>query len=114
MRTRKEGTFTICLPTRMWRCDQHARVVHRLGEAELEHEGLQALKERVRGEREHVIELVLGLVLLEVGVGVGWSAPRIELQGYFPRLDPSQGRCRSRFVTDGPPTSTPETRDAWV
>ena len=84
MRTRKEGTFTICLPTRMALLDQRARV-HRLGEAELEHEGLQAaLKERVRGEREHVIELVLGLVLLEVGVGVGWSAPRIELQGYFP------------------------------
>jgi hypothetical protein len=45
-------------------------VVHRLGEAELEHERLEAaLEERVRVEREHVIELVLGLVLLRGGEG---------------------------------------------
>ena len=66
VRTRNEGTLTICFPTRMWRWrSRHARVVHRLGEAELEHERLEAaLEERVRVEREHVIELVLGLVLL--------------------------------------------------
>lgn len=44
--------------------DEHAGVVHRLGEAELEHEGLEAaLEERLSVEREDVIELVLGLVL---------------------------------------------------
>ena len=44
--------------------DEHARVVHRLGEAELEHQRLQAaLEERLGVEREDVIELVLGFIL---------------------------------------------------
>ena len=48
--------------------DQHARVVNRLGEAELEHDRLEtALEESLGVEREHVIELVLGLVLLSEG-----------------------------------------------
>ena len=48
--------------------DQHTRVVNRLCEAELEHDGLEtALEENLGGEREHVIELVLGLVLLSEG-----------------------------------------------
>ena len=48
--------------------DQHARVVNRLGEAELEHDRLEtALEESLGVEREHVIELVLGLVLLRGG-----------------------------------------------
>ena len=43
--------------------DQDARVVDRLGEAELEDLGLQAALEEVGGfEREHVIELHLGLI----------------------------------------------------
>jgi hypothetical protein len=38
--------------------------VHRLGEAELEHQGLQtALEESLGVEREDVIELVLGFIL---------------------------------------------------
>ena len=44
--------------------DEHARVVDRLGEAELEHESLQAaLQELFRAEGKHVIELVLGFIL---------------------------------------------------
>jgi len=44
--------------------NEHARVVHRLGEAELEHQGLQtALEESLGVEREDVIELVLGFIL---------------------------------------------------
>jgi hypothetical protein len=39
-------------------------VVHRLGEAELEHQRLQAALEELLGvEREDVIELVLGFIL---------------------------------------------------
>ena len=53
----------------MWRWrTRHARVVHRLGEAELEHQRLQAaLEERLGVEREDVIELVLGFILWRVG-----------------------------------------------
>lgn len=48
--------------------DEHAGVVHRLGEAELEHESLEtALEKRLSVEREDVIELVLGLVLRAEG-----------------------------------------------
>ena len=44
--------------------DEHAGVVHRLGEAKLEHESLEAaLEESLGVEREDVIELVLGLIL---------------------------------------------------
>ena len=43
--------------------DEHARVVDRLGEAELEDLGLQAALEEVGGlERQHVVELRLLLV----------------------------------------------------
>jgi hypothetical protein len=48
-------------------------MVHRLGEAELEHQGLQAaLQEGLGVERQDVIQLVLGLVLLDAEVG-GWE-----------------------------------------
>jgi len=51
--------------------NQNACVVHGLREAELEHQGLQtALQERVRVQREHVIELVLVLILWRKGWGV--------------------------------------------
>ena len=44
--------------------DEHTRVVHRLGEAELEHESLQAaLQELLRTKGKHVIELVLSFIL---------------------------------------------------
>ena len=43
--------------------DQHASVVHGLGEAELEDQGLQAaLKEVLGAHSQHVIQLALGLV----------------------------------------------------
>jgi hypothetical protein len=44
--------------------DEDARVVHRLGQAQLKDERLQAaLQEGLRGQREHEIQLVLRLVL---------------------------------------------------
>ena len=40
--------------------DEHARVVDALGQAKLEHQGLQAALQHVSGrQRKHVIELVL-------------------------------------------------------
>jgi len=48
--------------------DEHTRMVDRLGEAELEHESLQAaLQELFRAEGKHVIELVLGFIQETVG-----------------------------------------------
>ena len=94
-RTMNEGTFTTCLPTLLiggvgwggcrvshgWKQgrrasgsvgapdvalpDEDARVVDRLGQAQLVDQGLQAaLKEALNAERQHVIQLVLGLVLV--------------------------------------------------
>ena len=43
--------------------DQHASVVHGLGKAELEDQGLQAaLQEVLGGHGQHIIQLALGLV----------------------------------------------------
>ena len=44
--------------------NEHARVVHRLGEAKLEHERLEAALQELFGvERKNVIETLLGFIL---------------------------------------------------
>ena len=65
--------------------DEHARVVPP-GEAELEHQRLQAaLEERLGVEREDVIELVLGFILWKSGREQGWSSAA-QSQSSFERI----------------------------
>ena len=82
--------------------NEHASVVHRLGEAKLEHKSLQAaLKEGLSVERKNVIELVLGLVLLQRGGGCKRGCQRCQQFYLILPYDISQGPCGAKVAMIG-------------